>query len=297
MILTNKYNLPDGIVNLIKSRDITKDDPYRIGITTLIRPPLINYLTKQHWNELTEYISDYLWAITGQAYHYILSKISVDNILVEKKVEVKIDEFTVVGILDLYDEKKLSLEDYKVTSVWSILEGVKPEWEEQLNCYVWLLRKCDKIPEQQKEVKELYINAILRDWNRSQLAKSKDGKYPPIPFVRLKVRLWSFEEQEKFVKEKLEIQKKIINAKTQEDIEICSPENRWKKPDTFAVYKNKNKTASRVLGTKEEAEKWILNTGDTKNTYRIEERKGYDNKCKDYCAINKFCRYGKQYCQ
>ena len=31
--------------------------------------------------------------------------------------------------------------DYKVTSVWSLLLGEKPEWEKQLNTYAWLIEK------------------------------------------------------------------------------------------------------------------------------------------------------------
>jgi len=301
MIYTNNYNLPKGMAKLVtgSARDITKDDSYRVSITKLISPPLSNYLKKKHWNDLTEDVADHIWRITGSAYHYILSKANPENCLVEQKVEVKVkldtgEEFTVVGILDFFDKLIKSLEDYKITSVYAIKDGVKSEWEEQLNCYAWLLRKSN-LDEEYKEIKGLAINAILRDWNRAQLSRCYDGSYPKIPFKRLDVKLWSFEKQEKFVIEKLKLQKLIINAKTEEEVPICSAKDRWKKEDTFAVYKNKNKVASRVLNTEKEAQEWIESNKKEGSTYRIEKRDGIDGKCKDYCMLNKFCRYGKQY--
>lgn len=289
MLYTNKFNLPQSLVDVIVggNYDLTESDPKRIGITTLINPPKIRLLTVRHWNELEEDVADHLWRITGSAYHYILAKTKEEKRLIEEKIEEIIDDITVVAKLDLYDDETKHLEDYKITTVWAVKE-IKDDWVYQLNCYAWFLRKAGF------EVKKAFINAILRDWSKSEYLRY-GGDYPPIPFKRIEIPLWTMEEQEKFIRERVALYKKSLTLQNEDDIPICSAKERWKTEDKFAVYKNENKTATRVLDTKPEAEKYILELGDTKNKYKIVERKGVDNRCAEYCLVSKFCNYGKQY--
>ena len=285
MKYTNYHNLPQSLIDVIKSKtyDLSEADPNRIGVTTLINPPIIRLLTVRHWNELEEDVSDHIWRVTGNAYHYILAKTNKEDRLIEEKLQEVIDDVTIIGKLDLYEEKYKSIEDYKVTSVWAVKLGTKEEWEKQLNCYSWLLRKAGL------EVKEAYINAILRDWRKKESKKYND--YPKIPFSRIKVKLWSFDEQQKFVEERVKLYKSVMNL-PDEELPVCSPKERWAKEDTWAVYKDKNKTAMRVFGSEDEA---IDFTYKVSCKTRIEERKGTDTKCQDYCIVNKFCPYFKKH--
>jgi len=283
MHYTNRYNLPPSLVDVInnKTYDLSESDPNRIGVTTLINPPITRLLTVRHWKELEEDVSDHLWRITGNAYHYILAKTDSKDRLIEEKLIEIVDGITIVGKLDLYEQKYKSIEDYKVTSVWAIKLGNKEEWGKQLNCYAWLLRKA------KLEVKEAYINAILRDWRKKESKKYKD--YPQIPFSRIKVDLWSFDEQQKFVEERVKLYKSVMNLPDNE-LPICSPEERWAKKDVWAVYKYNNKTAMRLFDTEDEAIDFTYNVSCKT---RIEERKGVDMKCQDYCLVNSFCKYWK----
>lgn len=285
MQYTNRFNLPATMVELVNklTYDPSESDPNRISITTLINPPRIRLLTVRHWQELEEDISDHIWRITGNAYHYILSNISEEDRRIEKKIEIKLDDITVVGKPDLYDIKLKSVEDYKVTSVWSVKEGIKEEWEQQLNCYIWLLRK------EGLEVEKAYINAILRDWRKSESLKYSD--YPSIPFKRLEIKVWTPEEQEGFVKEKIKIYKEVLSL-PDDELPECS--DKWTVDDKWAVYKNKNKIATRLLNTPDEANRYILELGDTKNKYRIEERKGRNLRCEEYCLVKDYCKFHKE---
>ena len=65
----------------------------------------------------------------------------------------------------------------------------------------------------------------------------------------------------------------------------CTPEERWAKPDKWAVMKHGRKSAVKVFDSEEEANANI-GLGDY-----IEYRQGVDTKCEDYCMVNQFCPY------
>lgn len=291
MLYTNRYNLPQALVDVISSDyDPTKAEPTRIGVTTLINPPRQRMLKIANWDMIQEDVSDQLWLLMGNAVHYILSEVvkkkeKSKNRFVEEKIEKEVDGITIVGKLDLYDGLIRSVEDYKITSVWSVIYTDKVDWENQLNVYAWLLRKCGF------EVESLYINAILKDWKKSGRLQNSD--YPPIPFKRIKVNLWTFEKQEAYVLERVKHYKECI-GKSEEELPICSPEERWAKPNTYAVYKGDNKRALRVLDTPQEADFFIEANFKKNEPYRLEERKGGDMKCQEYCQVCQFCSYWKE---
>ena len=284
MKYTNNFSLPQSLIDVIQNKtyDLSEADPTRLGVTTLIHPAIVRLLTVRHWNELEEDISDHIWRVTGNAYHYILAKTDKNDRLIERKLQETVDDITIVGKLDLYEKKNKSIEDWKVTSVWAVKLGTKEDWETQLNCYAWLLRKAGF------EVKEAYINAILRDWRKKESKKYTD--YPKIPFSRIKVNLLSFDEQQKYVEERVKLYKSVMDL-PDDKLPICTPKERWAKEDTWAVYKDKNKTALRVFKTEDEA---IDFTYHVSCKTRIEQRVGTDMKCQEYCLVNKFCSYYKQ---
>jgi hypothetical protein len=284
MRLTNRFNLPQSFFDVIQSLnyDITENDPNRIGVTTLIKPPRISILTKKYWNLLEEDVSERIWLIMGNACHYILEKAKNEHRATEEKIEIIVDGITLVAKPDIYDSKHKCIEDWKITSVWSFMFGDKIDWEQQFNTYAWMLKM------KGFEVNKIQANALLRDWNKNEAKKSQG--YPQIPFQVREVRLWSFEEQDKFVKDRIALYKSCMGLED-DKLPLCTREERWARDDSFAVYSNENKTATRVLGTEEEAQNYILESGNKKNKYRIEKRLGKDIRCLDYCSVNRYCQY------
>lgn len=283
----NKYGMPEAFVRVIDSltRDLSESDPKRIGITTLINPPRIRVLSVRHWNELEEDYSDHIWRVLGNAIHYVLLNTENHQNLVEQKIEEVINGVTVVAKPDLYEDKDKSIQDWKVTSVWSIKFKDRLDWEEQLNPYAWFLNRAG-FP-----VEKLYINAILKDWRKSEAKKYDD--YPKIPFVRVEVPLWIMKQQEEFIKYRIKEYLTAL-ALADDELPVCTDKERWKREDVYAIYKNANKTATKLLDTEEDAKKYILELGKTKDLYRIEKREGSDLRCTDYCLCNKFCSYYKE---
>ena len=288
MKLTNKHKLPQTYVDLISTTlwDPRESDPKRISVTTLIQNPRIKKLTLAHYDELESDVSDYLWLLLGNAVHYVMATIESNkekslNRLVEEKLIIEVNGFKIVGKLDLYEDKDKSIEDYKVTSVWSVQFGEHDDWEKQLNPYAWLLRKNGF------EVKQARINAIIRDWRKSEGLRYED--YPKVPFVTIPVKLWTLEEQQAYIENRVEIYREIMDMPIAE-VPICSSKERWAGADKYAVYKGTNKTATRVLDTAQEAEAYVKNSMKGAGC-NIVKRTGEDKKCLGYCNVNKFCSY------
>lgn len=293
MKYTNNYDLPKSIFEaLVKNTyDLSQTDISKISVTTLASPPRMRQLRVRHWNDLEEDAADNLWILMGSAIHEVLERVNPEDRMVEERLEEDVLGVTVSGKLDLYEKSTNTIQDYKFTSVWSAKQEDKKEWIAQINCYAWLLRK------KGFEVDKAYINAILRDWRKTESLKYND--YPPIAYKKINIELWSLEEQQKYVEERVKIHQSVLELADVE-LPICSEEERWAKPDTFAVYKNKNKTASRVLNSNDEAVNWIDNATNEdiekgkKNEYRIDERKGGDTRCQGYCSCCEFCDYWKE---
>lgn len=284
MLLTNKYNLPSSLIEVIQNKnfDLSTSDPLRIGVTTLNNPPRIRQLSVRHWNEIEEDISEQLFRILGDSVHYILAKTEQDKKLIEEKLTEEVDGITLVAKPDLYDDELKTIEDYKITTVWSV-KSIKQDWINQLNAYCWFLRKAGF------EVKKAYINAILKDW--SKMERLRFGRdYPEIPFKRIEIPLWSLEEQEKYIRDRIALYKSTLSL-SDENLPICTPEERWATPEKWAIHKNKNKTAKKLCSSYEEACEYVSKIKDIKNKYNIIKRNGCDNRCIGYCSVNKFCNY------
>ena len=275
MKFTNIYNLPDGMVQALSAKD-WKPDPKRMSVTDLINPPLIRTLKIKHFDDITVDVSENLWALLGSAIHYILSQTDGKT---ELKLEYDYGDYTIVGKLDRYAND--IIDDYKITSVWSFLHGVKDDWTSQLNCYDWLAQKTGR-----GRAKGLRILAILRDWTKS---KTVDRDYPRIPFKTLDVPQWPFEEQDEYVSNM------IARHKTQAEIE-CLPNEKWQRESKFAVMKQGQKRAMRVLDSRKDAENWLAAQGNSVGM-SVAERPGGLIRCQDYCTVRSVCPYaGGKYC-
>lgn len=294
MHYTNKNSLPSGIYEaLVKDTyDGVKDEQDSISISALINPPLQRQLYIKHNAEIVEDASDRLWSVFGSAVHAVLDNVSDEGRLKEHRLTQVVDGIKVNGQPDLFDIKNGVLEDYKVTSVWSLVfsgESGKVEWERQLNCYAWLLRKYSYT------VNKMQIIAILRDWNKSNAQKDED--YPRSPIQIIQIKDWGFATQERYIMERVSAHKSAQEVPI-EQVPICGDTDRWFKPGKFAIQEEGKAKATKLTDTKEEAEKFVSGmTEKARKNVTITERKGIDTKCANYCSVARFCSYGKQYYQ
>ena len=262
MKLTNKFGLPDPIVNAVQNTGYTPGSS-DITVTQLIQPPLIRYLTKKHWNDLEEDVSSRVWALFGTAIHHLLEMAYKGRTArVEERVYAEVLGWKLGGAFDVLEGSSLS--DYKVTSVYSV--GGKIEWEQQLNILRWLLHKNGT------EVTELSITAIFRDWRPREAQKNPE--YPRRPIMTLPIKMWSLEDTEAYIKERVALHQSANPP-------VCDEEERWSSPEQWALMKKGGKRAIKLYPSQEGV---ILQ----KDQF-WEHRPAINRRCEDYCAVKKWC--------
>lgn len=274
-MLTNNLSLPQAIVNAVTN------DPYSSGgadisCTRLIAPARQVALQRKHSDEIVEDVSDRIWSLLGQSVHHILERAADSEDIVEERYYDTIDGWKVSGQVDLVSQD--TLYDFKVTSVWSVLDGAKTDWVNQLNVLHYLA--------DDPSIKSLAIIAILRDWVRSRAMK---GDYPQAQVVEIPIPLWTREEQEAYILERI---RKHKNAQTSlalnKEMAWCTDAELWKRPDIFAVMKEGRKSAVKLCETEEDAESRVDNLG---GKHYVQYRKGEAVRC-GYCNVRGFCSQG-----
>lgn len=282
MIITNKLNLPESFVNMAKQDYIFADNEYRV--TSLLKGIRETILERRHNNEIEQDVSDMIWLLFGTAVHGILEhQTEGDNEIKEERLKIPFGDYTLSGQFDLYNAETKTITDYKTASVWKVIFGDFTDWKRQLLIYAYMLKTIGF------DVEKGEIIAILKDHSKRD-SKIKDN-YPSLPVQKIAFNFTDkdFIEIEEFLKNRFA---EIAEAEKLPDDELplCTPEERFNSGDKYAVMKKGRKTAMRVLDSMEEAEAWQAgNGGDF-----IETRKGEDKKCKDYCSACQFCNYYKE---
>ena len=280
--ITNKYNLPQTLVNLAESRDYSRGNSHR-SITQLIDAPQISVLRMINENRITEDVVDTFWANLGSALHHITEKGADDKHLVEERLFVDVEDWIISGAIDvqrLEDDNSITIMDYKFTSVWAV-RNPKLDWERQLNCYAYLVEANKKV-----KIKELQIICFLRDWNRNNA--KRDMNYPQQQIVVVPIKLWDFEERSKYVADRVRThQEALQDYMNGKDMAECTFEEMWKRDDTYAVKKKKNKRALKVFEIETDAKEFAKEKGEE---YEVEYREGVAVRCEDnYCKVNQWC--------
>lgn len=275
MKITNNNSLPEPLVRAV-TRHPRESKPDRISVTELIQPPQIRALSRIYDSELSEDASDRLWALLGTLLHSALEQNArgLKNLISEGELLTEVLSWSVVGHYDL-SEMLLDgelLTDYKLTSVWAVREGVKKEWEAQLNLYSELLRRSAR------PVSALQLVAIGRDWS---LQKARfDHQYPQQQVQVFPVRLWTPEEATTYLENRVRLHQ---YAAWYDKWPECSEEERWARPTQWALMKKGQKRAVKLYDSLAGAER---NRGAL---HYIQERPGESVRCASYCHVSKHC--------
>ena len=295
MKLTNKSGL-----SIVWEKAVVDDyDHDQAGwrsITGLNKPPQLVELVKRYGKNLTEDVDDRIWSLFGSACHYILAKaaaaipgaISEQRFITEcmgKQVGLKPD--LLLPKLD----GSFHLVDFKFISVWAIIFEEYEEWFEQTNMYIHALkdRPCfvqagDKLlPADNFDITSASIEVAMRDWAASDALK--DHEYPQKKTKVIPVSIWTPDHAEKFLCDRVQ---KHITAENSPDtkLEECTAEDRWARPDKFAVKKEGAQKALRVFDTRGEAVQLQKEKGAG---YNIEYRPGENIRCERYCPAKTIC--------
>jgi hypothetical protein len=292
MKLTNRNNLPETIINVIRRPEYNKGKS-NMSVTELLNSPRIVQLKRKYWDDLTEDASDMVWSIFGTAIHGVLEHGKDDHHIVEERIHVIIDNVHISGAIDLQEIESdgIIVSDYKTTSAWAVMNE-KQDWHNQLNSYAYLVEVAKKTP-----VKRLQIVAIVRDWNRRDAA-TRDG-YPAAPIVVIEIPLWPFAEREAYVRQRISLHgDAFFEMETGGDMPNCTPEECWEKPTTYALKKDGNVRAKSVHETREAADTALAAATEKAKKgekFLIEVREGGRTRCENFCQVAPYCQQHQDY--
>lgn len=276
MKITNKFNLPETILNALHRPTYSKGNAH-ISCTELLKSPRIVQLTKKHWDDIEIDASELVRQLLGSAVHQILENGKGENHIVEERLFAEFSGWVLSGASDLQTVTPdgIEISDYKTTSAWAVMNE-KADWTYQLNILAHLVETVKKIP-----VTKLSIEAIILDWS---VHEAKKENYPQAPMVNIPIQLWSPDEREAFIQARLTAHAAaMFEAETDGALPECTPEEMWEKPAVWAIKKEGGVRAKSLHSTKEEAE---LNLA---KGYVIEHRPGKRTRCQNYCQVSKFC--------
>ena len=139
------------------------------------------------------------------------------------------------------------------------------------------------------EVKKCRFIALLKDHSKSKAKTDADYPQMPVYNYEFEVTETDLAEIENFITTRIaDLEKAELIP--DEELPPCSEEERWHQKGKVAVMKEGRKTAIKLFDTKEEAEQNMKALGGT----YLEERKGCDRRCSEYCNCNLFCPYFKK---
>jgi len=265
--ITNVHGLPQSIVAAVTA------DPYvgggDISVTKLIDAPQIRTLMQKHKDEITTDVSERIWSLLGQAVHTILERAALrtEGMIAEDRLYATVSGWQLSGQFDVMHMETGVLSDYKVTTVYKLqnIDG----WTQQLNVLRWLAHQ-NSIP-----VNQLEIIAILRDWKKGE-AERKPESYPQTPIVRVEIPLWTLEEAEEFIIDRVQLHQYAQSGRPIH----CTDEERWYTGTQYALMKDGGKRALKLYDARPE---------DVPEGHYVQERPGEYRRCASYCEVRAFC--------
>ena len=282
---TNKYSLPDRIIRVLKGRyKEHRPELNRLSITDLIDDPLPRILFINHWDDIVRDYSDLITMVQGISLHSRYEECASESADVEHKFEDVIDGVIVVGKADWFEEPLLL--ELKQTGVYGPKYRI-PKWTKQMNCYAWQRRMRNtnkRASDGVERVEELGVDVWYRDWKQGNVYWRD---YPPIPYEYIRLDLWDFDKQDKYIRS--QVQKHLAHLifdKPEQYEHPCSDKQRGVR---WEAYKGKNKTPTKVGDTYDEVNLWCQ-----QQPQKFEIRKSNPVFCERYCRSRSICPFASK---
>jgi hypothetical protein len=285
MKITNKFNLPQPFVDLVSGDTYSKGES-DITTTGLAQPPKIAELTRRHGGEITMDASEKVWTMMGTANHYVLEQIALRNperYVTEQRFYLDIDGVKLGGQIDLFDRETETLWDYKVSSVYKAMSDDKLEWTKQANVNKLLCEHNGFHP------KKLAILLVMKDWKRKEAEFKAD--YPKCAIQEIPIPIWREEETLAYIKSRINLHNAAKLIEVEDAIPVCTEEERWAKPTTWAVLKERGAKRAVNGGIYELESEAIAHAKRISGA--IEKRDGSNPRCENYCQVRQWCNFGR----
>lgn len=304
MKITNNPGLSQCWVDACQRQEGSHEHKGLMSMTELLLPPQIYQLRKRHDNELTQDVSGMIWSLFGSAVHYILQQASRPGTMTEQRFNAKVldedisfcpdrvEPLSLDEMIPYYQNGQFKagtqlwrLKDFKITKVYSVISFMKQpkfEWHWQVNGYAWALTQIGY------PVVEACVEAAMKDYSRIERLKNP-REYPEYEVVSLPVRLERPEVVQEFLESKVRGHLCAWDLED-EDLPACSIEERWGKPDLWAVKKiGSDKALPRSTFDSPSEANRCLEARKDKAECEVEYRKSISRRCEEYCACKSVC--------
>lgn len=275
MKYTNNLNLDEPLFQAL-----THDDYHHDGdasVTELIKPPRVRCLEKRYGDKITIDAVQNLWSLLGKVGHKVIERHEEKRGFQEERLYLTIFGWKIAAKLDLWVEPHF-IKDYKYTTIWSYIFGLKPEWIAQLNCYAPFYIDAGF------DVKRLQVVAIFRD---HQLSKQKMDKKYPRQIEIMEVPFWDIIKIHAYLFDRITFHQESESL-SDNDLPFCTPEERWEKATTYAVMKKGRKSSLKNFDNEQAAYDYQACQNKDWKTW-VEKRPGKSPRCEDYCYVKDFC--------
>ena len=296
VVVTNNKGFPDALVRAVENDSYSKGMADR-SVTGLLAPPRQAALIDIYGDEVTEDVSERTFALYGQLVHLLLERAGEQsrNAINEERLFTEVGGWTISGQTDtitLTEEEGWAVSDYKFVTAYKFKREytgellIPEEYEQQLNMYAYLLR------ENGFKVDGLKIVAIYRDW--SKLEAKRDKNYPQLGAETHDIPLWSEDKAKAFIEERVRLHQDAMflgnkYAEAASNLPECTDEERWAKPDKFALMPTaKSARARKLFNSEVNATAWAA-ANNMKPGWVIEHRRGVNTRCESYCLVSDYC--------
>ncbi len=295
--ITNNKGFPEALVKAVTNDTYSRGTADR-SVTGLLAPPRQAALIERHDGMISEDVSERTFALYGQLVHLLLERAGEQsrNAINEERLYAEVGGWTISGQTDTLtlteDQRSWIISDYKFVTSYKFKrsysgELVIPEdYEQQLNLYSHLLR------ENGFKVDGLKIVAIYRDW--SKLEAKRDKNYPQLGAETHDIPLWSEDKAKAFIEERVRLHQDAMflgnkYAEAASNLPECTDEERWAKPDKFALMPTaKSARARKLFNSEVDATAWAA-ANNMKPGWVIEHRRGVNTRCESYCLVSEYC--------
>lgn len=285
MRVTNRFKLPQPFVDAVSYDSYDKGNA-DYSTTGLLKPARISELMRRNGDRLEEDAADLVFRMSGQVRHVVLERIAKMNperYMVEKRFFMDIDGVKVGGQIDLYDIEDQWLYDWKETSIWKIQLGDQDDWTQQAAINTLLLRRNGI------EIKGITNIAFLKDWKKREADRKQD--YPQSAVRACPLPMWPEEKALAFVRERI-----AAHEAAKVSLPLCSDEERWARPERWALMQKGKKRALKLYETEAQAQA-ALEDQQERQKHRIEHRPGEQIRCLFYCPVSQYCQQFRELMQ
>tara|TARA_R110002153_G_scaffold28881_1_gene88853 strand:+ start:1399 stop:2232 length:834 start_codon:yes stop_codon:yes gene_type:complete len=265
---------PPDLLAWALGNDTYSKDGADFTTTEILQPPQLTFLKQSNEPKKMPVYKSFM-SLLGTGVHAALEGSAPDSAIVERRFykTYNIDgvDYKLGGKPDYIDDKLL--DDYKVVMVSGAPKDGLPKhdhyWQGQFNSFLAI--------HEGVEIDTACVEYIFRDWNYGM--SMRQANYPKRPNLPVPFLVLPLEQIEAKIIERLTLH---VRASLGHNVP-CTDEERWKKPNLWALQKPAGKRARKLCTSEAEA---ITNK---KPGEEIQFRPGTTIRCNDWCEFSHVC--------